>query len=259
VDDEPVIHALLQKGLQKYSDCNVTSVDSFEQGLRVFIDGSFDLLLIDRNLRGQSGVDLVRQIRQIDPLVGVAMITGEGSLENAIEMLHLDVDRYIEKPFGDMKELAAVCGEIIEKARVRRGQGEPLVARRDSIPAPRTLDPKAEHLVLVVSPLKSEREWIGSRLEDRCRIRQAPSSGEAIASIEQSPPDIVIVDMNVHEPDVFQFIEHLNETVVGLNVAVISHKLAMEDVKRFIELDVAALFRKPLKEDEFRKLMGPLL
>jgi hypothetical protein len=58
---------------------------------------------------------------------------------------------------------------------------------------------------------------------------------------------------------VFEFIELLNETVVGLNVAVISHKLTMEDVKRFIEMEVAALFRKPLKEDEFRKLMNPLL
>lgn len=65
--------------------------------------------------------------------------------------------------------------------------------------------------------------------------------------------------MNVHEPDVFEFIEQLNETVVGLNVAVISHKLTMEDVKRFIELEVAALFSKPLKEEEFRKLMNPLL
>ena len=67
-----------------------------------------DLVLTDIILPRVSGVDLLRQIRQISPDVRVVMMTGEPTLDTAAEARKLGAVDYLHKPFGKKDILTAV-------------------------------------------------------------------------------------------------------------------------------------------------------
>ncbi len=259
VDDDPNFRSGFERALSRLTGWTIESVDTSRAAIDRWRRNDFDVLLIDKNLKGESGVDLVDEIRKSDPFVAIVMITGYGSIENAKEMLHLGVDRYVEKPVEDFNELVRALRILIEKSRHRRASADGGVIPSNSLPAPRMIDPEAEYSVMIVSPLSSEREWIARQFDPAFRLRQASSSAEAMGIIEKSPQDIVVVDTAVRQPDVFDFVQQINETVVGTDIVVISHILSMEEIKRFIDLDVAALMEKPLSEELFRQKIERLL
>ena len=49
---------------------------------------------------GRSGVELLRDLKKINPEIAVLMITGLSDMNTAMECIHLGADDYITKPFG---------------------------------------------------------------------------------------------------------------------------------------------------------------
>ena len=259
VDDDPNFRSGLERALSKLTGWTIESVETPGAALDRWQNADFDVLIVDKNLKGASGVDLVNEIRKSDPDVGIVMITGYGSLENAMDMLHLGVDRYVEKPVDDFSDLVRALRELIERTRHRRASVDRLVVPRISVSAPHTTDANAEYAVMIVSPQGDEREWIARQLGPGPRVCHAGSSAEALILIGKSPQDIVFVDTAVRDPDVVDFVRIINETVIGTDIVVISHVLSMEEIKLFIELGIAALMEKPLSETAFRQKIARVL
>ncbi|MBA4263691.1 MAG: hybrid sensor histidine kinase/response regulator [Comamonadaceae bacterium] len=59
---------------------------------------SFDLLLTDLRMPGLDGISLLRHAREIDPDLGVIVLTGYGTVPSAVESLHLGAVDYVQKP-----------------------------------------------------------------------------------------------------------------------------------------------------------------
>lgn len=74
----------------------------------------YDLMVIDINLPGGSGLDIIRQIKQRNIQSGVIVISARNSLNNKVEGLELGADDYITKPF-DMAELVARVKSVIRR------------------------------------------------------------------------------------------------------------------------------------------------
>ncbi|MCO6499869.1 MAG: response regulator transcription factor [Vicingus serpentipes] len=74
----------------------------------------YDLLVIDINLPGGSGLDLIREIKQQKKGSGLIVISARNSLDNKIEGLELGADDYLTKPF-DMAELVARVKSVIRR------------------------------------------------------------------------------------------------------------------------------------------------
>lgn len=74
----------------------------------------YDLLVVDINLPGGSGLDIIRQIKQRNVKSGVIVISARNSLNNKVEGLELGADDYITKPF-DMAELVARVKSVIRR------------------------------------------------------------------------------------------------------------------------------------------------
>ncbi len=259
VCDETAFRAGLQRGLGETIGWDVESVETSGQAFDRWSGVELDLLLIDESLQGERGVDLVQLIRARDPQVGVVLITRDPSIENAIEMHHLEIDGYIEKPIDDMAETVRCVREIVEKVKARRDAAEGEMVPRVSLPVPGSSDPGVQYSIMLVSPLRSEREWMARQIDEPSRIRQASTTTQALQIIEKTPQDIVVVDATVNDPDVFEFIRCINETVIGTEIVVTAHRLCVKDVKRYIALDVAALVEKPPAGDEFRQKISRLL
>ncbi len=75
---------------------------------------TYDILIIDINLPGGSGLDLIRYAKKMHPPTGIIVISARNSLENKIEGLDIGADDYITKPF-DVAELVARVKALLRR------------------------------------------------------------------------------------------------------------------------------------------------
>jgi DNA-binding NtrC family response regulator len=81
-------------------------------------DGEFDVLLSDLMMPGTDGIQLLREVLAIDPnLVGVIM-TGQGTIQTAVEAMKAGAFDYILKPFR-LQQVMPVLDRALEVRRLR--------------------------------------------------------------------------------------------------------------------------------------------
>lgn len=76
-----------------------------------------DIVLTDLKLPGQSGTDLLRTMKELSPRVEIAIMTGHGSIESAVETMRTGAYDYIEKPFR-VERLRQMLQRMAEKVRL---------------------------------------------------------------------------------------------------------------------------------------------
>jgi response regulator RpfG family c-di-GMP phosphodiesterase len=98
-DDDASIRAVLRSILpsERYA---VSEADSGEEALRLFGSLGADLILSDLQMPGFGGLELLRRVRAMDDTVAFIILTGAGTVENAVEALRLQADDYLVKPFN---------------------------------------------------------------------------------------------------------------------------------------------------------------
>lgn len=103
VDDDAPVRTVIARTLSRAGHlCEAAgSVREAKERLR---RDSFDAVLTDVHMPGDSGLDLVRFLKRERPDVQVLVMTGYGELNTAIEALRLDADDYLLKPL-DLKDL----------------------------------------------------------------------------------------------------------------------------------------------------------
>ncbi|MDT8440322.1 MAG: sigma-54 dependent transcriptional regulator [Desulfuromonadales bacterium] len=98
VDDEDFIRDNLERILAE-DGFRPYSTDNGDDALRQVNEQEIDLVLLDLNLGRQSGLDVLRALREVDPELLVIIITGYGTVESAVEALKMGAYDYIKKPF----------------------------------------------------------------------------------------------------------------------------------------------------------------
>ncbi len=98
IDDEPLIRNLLSEVLCEKYDC--TAVCSAEEALEILRRENFQLVLSDINMSGMSGIQMVPQVRAAAPQTVVVMLSGENTIDTAIEAMRAGAFDYIQKPFA---------------------------------------------------------------------------------------------------------------------------------------------------------------
>jgi DNA-binding NtrC family response regulator len=107
VDDERCIR-ITAKAFLEEEGYFVEVAEDAEAALAVLRSRAIDLVLTDIVLPRVTGVDLLRQIREMSPYVQVVMMTGVPTLETAAEALRLGAVDYLQKPIGKNDILKAV-------------------------------------------------------------------------------------------------------------------------------------------------------
>jgi DNA-binding NtrC family response regulator len=97
IDDEPLVRDLLRELLAEQYDC--TTVDSAEKALAVLQREIFDLVLSDINMGGMSGIEMIPHVLASAPDITVIMISGQQTIDSAIEAMRFGAFDYIKKPF----------------------------------------------------------------------------------------------------------------------------------------------------------------
>jgi two-component system response regulator AtoC len=116
VDDEDVSRFVLREALSKRG-YSIEEAPDAETAIRKVAAGSFDLILLDIQLPGLSGIDAISKLKEIDPTVIILMITAFGSKEMALDALKKGAYDYFVKPFK-MEEMEIVVKRSLERRRL---------------------------------------------------------------------------------------------------------------------------------------------
>ena len=111
IDDEAAIRESLEVLLTLEGYTVKMAVDG-EQGLRTLEQESFDLVLLDLALPGQSGMELLPQIKERQPELPVIMITAYGTVDNVVEAVRAGAENFVQKPWDNEKLLADIRSAV---------------------------------------------------------------------------------------------------------------------------------------------------
>jgi DNA-binding NtrC family response regulator len=117
VDDEEKILKLISNYLAD-SGYQVSAAESAAAALDLFRTTIFDLVITDVVLRDSSGLDLLRQLKEIDPGVQVIVITAYASIADAVSAMKAGAFDYVEKPF-ELEALLLLVQRALETSLIR--------------------------------------------------------------------------------------------------------------------------------------------
>ena len=119
VDDEESLRLTFEMLLKRAGYESVTGVSSFDEAIDVVKQKDFDLIISDIVLQGASGIDLLRQIKEMGHTCPVVMITGYPNIETAAEAVRLGAFDYVPKPVKK-DELLKVVALALEKQELQK-------------------------------------------------------------------------------------------------------------------------------------------
>ena len=117
--DDDVAFRQVMTGELKRLNFEVAAAGSGEEGLKRIAEQEPDIVLLDLQMPGISGLDTLKAIRESNPGVEVIMLTGHGSIDTAIESIRAGAFDYVVKPCP-LDELEVRIQRAIERQSLRR-------------------------------------------------------------------------------------------------------------------------------------------
>jgi DNA-binding response OmpR family regulator len=116
LDDDILIAKLLQGPLSN-EGLQVTHCKTLENAYRLLNKECFELLLVDRMLELEDGLELVRYARIHYPAIGIIVLSGKGQPIDRIVGLESGADDYLSKPL-DPREVVIRAARLAARARI---------------------------------------------------------------------------------------------------------------------------------------------
>jgi len=116
VDDDDLLRRLVPQQLTR-SGFEMASAASGDDALRTLRETDYDVVMLDINMPGLSGLDALREIRKMDDPPEVIMLTADTSLATGIEAMRYGAYDYLTKP-STLDEMEAVIRKADEKRRL---------------------------------------------------------------------------------------------------------------------------------------------
>jgi two-component system, OmpR family, phosphate regulon sensor histidine kinase PhoR len=107
----------------------VNVAENGKEGLEMLQARPYDLMLVDLMMPGMGGLEMMEQVRQIDPEIIMIVITGFATIETAVDAMKRGAYDYIPKPFTP-DQLLAFVNRGLEKRRLSM-QAKQLMEERD--------------------------------------------------------------------------------------------------------------------------------
>ena len=133
IDDDAQVRGLLRELLSPNNDC--TAVGSAEDALAILRSINFNLVISDINMEGISGLDMVPRVLEQNPDTVVVMISGQQTIDFAIDAMRAGAFDYITKPL-DLRHVETAVSralahhELLTQKRRYENHLEDLVKER---------------------------------------------------------------------------------------------------------------------------------
>src|SRR5690625_3429053 len=114
VEDETELRELLGRALRRRNFAVDLAADGID-GLHYATEYPVDLAIIDLGLPGNSGMDIVRQVREQGLKYPILILTARSDWQDKVEALEIGADDYVTKPFR-IEELMARVSALLRRS-----------------------------------------------------------------------------------------------------------------------------------------------
>jgi len=216
VDDEEAARYGMRRALSTFG-YNITEAGSAEAARALLKQNEPDLLLLDVNLPGLSGLDFLRELKSANgnaPLV--IIVTAHGSERMAVEAVKAGAHDYISKPFelDDLRLVIKNAAETIQLRRenyslrrrieVERSQRGALIGNSDAMQKVRAMIDKVaetDATVLVRGESGTGKELVARELHERNSVRRNASF--VAVNCAALPSELIESELFGHEKGAF--------------------------------------------------------
>ncbi len=114
VEDHDLTRRELQRLLQDNPQVQVDATAESEEALRFLSLNDYSLVLTDLRLPGLDGIDFLKEVQRRNLPVTVIVITGDGSIDEAVQAIHLGAYDFLTKPI-DFEHLSMVVARALRE------------------------------------------------------------------------------------------------------------------------------------------------
>lgn len=118
IEDETVLAKNMRLYLER-SGFEARTTESAEEGLRLIREFRPDVLILDFQLPGRNGLDLLGELHRNDPGIPVIMLTGQASVDMAVEAMKLGAVDFLTKPLA-LGKLKQVIDRVLGAERTEK-------------------------------------------------------------------------------------------------------------------------------------------
>ncbi|GGA61642.1 acetoacetate metabolism regulatory protein AtoC [Edaphobacter acidisoli] len=111
IDDEAAIRESLDT-LLTLEGFVINAAADGPTGMDLLARNEYDLLLLDLALPGESGIDLLPRIKEMQPNLPIIMITAFGTVNNVVDAIRAGAENFVQKPWDNEKLLADIRAAI---------------------------------------------------------------------------------------------------------------------------------------------------
>lgn len=117
VDDEDTLRMVISQVLEE-DGYDVTTATSGEEALELFRQSSFPIVVTDIIMGKMSGLELLQEVKLLDPEVLVVVMTSQASLDKATAAIRSGAYDFLAKPFDELDVISMVVNRANEKVRL---------------------------------------------------------------------------------------------------------------------------------------------
>jgi len=121
VDDEVTFANNMSRLLAKRG-YEVAVVHTGEEALRKVEEDEVDVVILDLKMPGMGGLDTLKILKKRKPLIEVIILTGHGSVDSAVDGMHLGAFDYVTKPVY-VEDLNEKVRQAHQRKMIREGKG----------------------------------------------------------------------------------------------------------------------------------------
>ncbi|MEO6027623.1 MAG: response regulator [Candidatus Binatia bacterium] len=140
VDDDEVFRSRLARAFRDRG-YEVRAARGYDDAMAAARDESPEMAIVDLRMPGPSGLELVRDLKALDPSTRILVLTGYGSIATAIEAMRIGATYYLPKP-ADVDDILAGFA---------RGEAPPLDPPPSDYAPPSLARAEWEHISRVLS------------------------------------------------------------------------------------------------------------
>ncbi len=130
IDDDDAVRESMSF-LLRSADFEVAVYESAQSFLEAVKAGVSGCIVTDVRMPGMSGIDLLRELQQMQIALPVIVVTGHGDIQLAVEAMKAGAVDFLEKPFDDHRMLEAVRAALERRpARAARTPEQDAIAAR---------------------------------------------------------------------------------------------------------------------------------